>query len=261
MLGSLLALTIARFLQLDEASGLTIWVMIPVMLLASALFCAALNYAIDKIVYRPLRDAPKLAPLVSAIGMSFILMNVGLFWVGAADQSFPRLVGNENLLGEGTLPRISKVDLLVMAIAFPTMVALTLFVQKTKMGKAMRATAQDPVAARLMGINVDAVIGTTFLIGGGLAGVASVIYGIYIKTVGFQVGFQNGLYAFTAAVLGGIGSIPGAMVGGIIIGLVLSLGNWLVGANWTTALVFVILIVILVFRPSGLLGKQVREKV
>jgi branched-chain amino acid transport system permease protein len=125
----------------------------------------------------------------------------------------------------------------------------------------MRATAQDPVAARLMGINVDAVIGATFLIGGALAGVASVIYGIYIKTVGFQVGFQNGLYAFTAAVLGGIGSIPGAMLGGILIGLVLSLGNWLVGANWTTALVFVILIVILVFRPAGLLGKRVREKV
>jgi branched-chain amino acid transport system permease protein len=261
MLGSLLALTIAGQLQLDQASGWTVAAMIPVMVVACAVFCASLNYSIDKLVYRPLRDAPKLAPLVSAIGMSFILMNVGLFWVGAADQSFPQLVANDNLLGEDMLPRISKVDLLVMGIAFPTMVALTLFVQKTKLGKAMRATAQDPVAARLMGINVDGVIGATFLIGGALAGVASVIYGIYIKTVGFQVGFQNGLYAFTAAVLGGIGSIPGAMLGGILIGLVLSLGNWLVGANWTTALVFVILIVILVFRPAGLLGKRVREKV
>jgi branched-chain amino acid transport system permease protein len=261
MLGSLLALTMAGQLQLDQAGGWTVAAMIPAMVLACAVFCAALNFSIDKVIYRPLRDAPKLAPLVSAIGMSFILMNVGLFWVGAADQSFPQLVANDNLLGEDMLPRISKVDLLVMGIAFPTMVALTLFVQKTKLGKAMRATAQDPVAARLMGINVDAVIGATFLIGGALAGVASVIYGIYIKTVGFQVGFQNGLYAFTAAGWGGIGSIPGAMLGGILIGLVLSLGNWLVGANWTTALVFVILIVILVFRPAGLLGKRVREKV
>lgn len=261
MLGSLLALTLAQAMQLDQASGLMVAAMIPVLLVCCATFCAGLNYSIDKVVYRPLRNAPKLAPLVSAIGMSFILMNVGLFWVGAADQSFPQLVSTNNLLGEDKMPTISKVDLLVMGVAFSTMVALTLFVQKSKLGKAMRATAQDPVAARLMGINVDAVIGATFLIGGALAGIASVIYGMYIQTVGFQVGFQNGLYAFTAAVLGGIGSIPGAMFGGIIIGLVRSYGNWLVGANWTSALVFVILIVILVFRPAGLMGKHVREKV
>ena len=261
MLGSLLALTISNNRNLDEASSSGVAVWLVVLLVVCAVFCATINFAIDRIVYRPLRTAPKLAPLVSAIGVSFILMNVGLFWVGAADRNFPQLVSGTNLLGDESALRIAKVDLLVIAVTLPTMIALTIFVKQTKLGKAMRATAQDPVAARLMGINVDMVIGVTFLIGGALAGVAAVIYGVYIKTVGFQIGYQNGLYAFTAAVLGGIGSIPGAVLGGLVIGLVLALGTGLVGANWTSALVFVILIVILVFRPSGLLGARVREKV
>ena len=134
------------------------------------------------------------------------------------------------------------------------MVALTLFVKYTRLGKAMRATEQNPTAAQLMGINVDRVIAATFAIGGALAGAASVIYGLYINTISFQMGFQNGLYAFTAAVLGGIGNIPGAVLGGLVIGLVRSLGSGYVGERWTSALVFAILIVILVFRPSGLLG-------
>ena len=141
------------------------------------------------------------------------------------------------------------------------MAGLTLFVRFTKLGKAMRATAQNPTAARLMGIDVDRVIGATFAIGGLLAGAASVIYGLTINTVSFQMGYQNGLYAFTAAVLGGIGNLPGAMLGGVIIGLVRSLGSQYVGEQWTSALVFGILIVLLVFRPSGLLGARTREKV
>jgi branched-chain amino acid transport system permease protein len=141
------------------------------------------------------------------------------------------------------------------------MVLLTLFVRRTRLGKAMRATAQDAMAARLMGIDVDRVIGATFLIGGALAGVAAVIYGAYVKTVGYQMGYTNGLYAFTAAVLGGIGSIPGAVLGGLVIGLVRALGTGLVGANWTDAIVFGILILILAFRPSGLLGSRMKEKV
>jgi branched-chain amino acid transport system permease protein len=141
------------------------------------------------------------------------------------------------------------------------MVALTLFVRYTTLGKAMRATAQNPVASRLMGINVDRVIAVTFGIGGALAGVASVIYGLKFNTVGYQMGFQNGLYAFTAAVLGGIGNFPGAVLGGIVIGLVKSLGDGYVGAEWSEVLVFGILIVILIFRPNGLLGARTPEKV
>jgi branched-chain amino acid transport system permease protein len=220
-----------------------------------------LNLAIDRVVYRPLRNAPKLAPLVSAIGVSFMLMNVGLLWKGAADINFPDLVPHDNLLGKESALHFGVEDLLVVAITVPIMIALTLFVKFTRLGTAMRATAQNPLAARLMGINVDRVIGATFLIGGALAGAASVIYGLYIKTVGFQMGFQNGLYAFTAAVLGGIGNIPGAVLGGLVIGLVRSLGTFYVGERWTSALVFLILIVILVFRPSGLLGTRMREKV
>jgi branched-chain amino acid transport system permease protein len=219
------------------------------------------NVSIDRIVYKPLRNAPKLAPLVSAIGVSFLLMNVGLLWGGAADRHFPDLVSRQNLLGEGAAIGFTVKDLMVIGITVPIMIALTLFVRMTRLGKAMRATAQNPIAAQLMGINVDRVIALTFAIGGALAGAAAVIYGLYINTVSYQMGFQNGLYAFTAAVLGGIGNIPGAVLGGLVIGLARAFGSAYVGERWTSALVFVILIAILVFRPSGLLGTRTREKV
>ncbi|HLF92407.1 MAG TPA: branched-chain amino acid ABC transporter permease [Planctomycetota bacterium] len=224
-------------------------------------FCAALNFAVDRVVYKPLRNTPKLTPLVSAIGVSFVFMGAGQIWKGVADINFPDLLPNTNLLGTESLLRFTAKDLLVILVTIPLMVGLTVFVRFTKLGKAMRATAQNPTAARLMGIDVDRVIGATFLIGGALAGAASVIYGLSINTVSFQMGYQNGLYAFTAAVLGGIGNLPGAMLGGIVIGLVRSLGSQYVGEQWTSALVFGILIVLLVFRPSGLLGARTREKV
>jgi branched-chain amino acid transport system permease protein len=188
-------------------------------------------------------------------------MNVGLLWGGAADRHFPDLVSRQNLLGDGAALSFTYKDLMILAVTVPIMIALTLFVKTTRMGKAMRATAQDPIAAQLMGINADRVIGATFAIGGALAGAASVIYGLYINTVSYQMGFQNGLYAFTAAVLGGIGNIPGAVLGGLVIGFARSFGSAYVGERWTSALVFVILIAILVFRPSGLLGTRTREKV
>jgi branched-chain amino acid transport system permease protein len=223
-------------------------------------FCASLNFAQDRIVYRPLRNAPKLTPLVSAIGVSFVFMGLGQIWKGVADINFPDVLPNKNLLGSEAL-RFTAKDLLVILVTVPLMASLTGFVRFTKLGKAMRATAQNPIAARLMGIDVDRVISWTFAIGGLLAGAASVIYGLTINTVSFQMGYQNGLYAFTAAVLGGIGNLPGAMLGGIVIGLVRSLGSQYVGEQWTSALVFAILILLLVFRPSGLLGARTREKV
>jgi branched-chain amino acid transport system permease protein len=223
-------------------------------------FSAALNFLQDRIIYRPLRNAPKLTPLVSAIGVSFVFQGIGQIWKGVADINFPDILPNRNLLGIEAL-RFTEKDLLVILVTVPLMAGLTIFVRFTKLGKAMRATAQNPVAARLMGIDVDRVIGWTFAIGGLLAGAASVIYGLTINTVSFQMGYQNGLYAFTAAVLGGIGNLPGAMLGGIVIGLVRSLGSQYVGEQWTSALVFAILILLLVFRPSGLLGARTREKV
>ena len=260
MLGSCLALSLVGALGLAGAGPAATWGGIATLVLACGLFCGAVNVAVDRIVYRPLRTAPKLAPLVSAIGVSFIFMNVGLFWLGPADRSFPELLPAANLLpGEGL--QFTWKDLLVVLIVGPLMLGLSLLVRTTKLGKAMRAVSQDPTAAALVGIDVDRVIAATFFIGGFLGGAASVVYGLYINTIGFQMGFQNGLYAFTAAVLGGIGSIPGAVVGGIVIGLVRALSSAYVGERWTGAIVFAILIVILVFRPEGLLGRRTKEKV
>ncbi len=263
MLGSFLALTVLGWAGAasDAPTDRQMVVGLALCFVLCPVFCAALNVGVDRVVYRPLRNAPKLAPLVSAIGVSFIFMNAGLFWGGPQDIKFPNLIPDTVLVGNPDGVRLTYKDLLVVAVTVPLMLALTGFVRLTPLGKAMRATAQNPTAAQLMGINTERVIAATFAIGGALAGAAGVVYGLTINTISYQVGFQNGLYAFTAAVLGGIGNIPGAVLGSLIIGLVTSLGSAYVGDRWTNALVFAILIVILVFRPSGLLGTRTREKV
>ena len=271
MLGSFFALQVAYWIGAAALPGATGFVppgtaeaafAIAVMLVAAPLFCATVNVGIDRFIYKPVRRAPKLAAIVSAIGVSFVLMQVGVVWFGSVDLDFPNLVGSRDLLaGTGAPLRLSYKDLMVVGVTVPTMIGLTVLVKYTTLGRAMRAAAQDPTAALLMGINVDRVIAATFAIGGALAGVASVVYGLYFNTVGYQMGFQNGVYAFTAAVLGGIGNIPGAVLGGILIGLIRSLGSAYVGEVWSEALIFVILIVILIFRPTGLLGSRTREKV
>lgn len=226
--------------------------------------CAALNFSVDVIVYKPLRNAPKLAPFVSALGVSFVFMNIGLFWIGSQSVDFPALISDTNLLasaGDDNALRISWKDVMVFGVTIPLMLGLTYLVKFTRLGKAMRATAQNPTAAKLMGINTDRIISATFIIGGAMAGFGSIIFGLKVNSVHFQMGFQNGLYAFTAAVLGGIGNIPGAVLGAVLIGLIRSYGSAFVGEQWTGALIFAMLIVLLVFRPQGLLGARVREKV
>ncbi|HWB08596.1 MAG TPA: branched-chain amino acid ABC transporter permease [Pirellulales bacterium] len=260
MLGSLFALTLVGTLGLADAGPATTAAGIVLLLVAVPAFCALVNLSVDRLVYQPLRQAPRLAPLVSAIGASFVLSNIGLLWIGAADVSFPDLIPRRNLLS-GAGPQFTLKDMLVVAVTMATMIGLTAFVKYTKLGKAMRATAQDPLAAQLVGIPVERVIAATFALGGALAGVASVVYSLYVNTVSYQMGFQNGLYAFTAAVLGGIGNLPGAMIGGLTLGLVRSLGSLYLGERWTSASVFAILILVLVFRPQGFLGSRVREKV
>jgi branched-chain amino acid transport system permease protein len=270
MLGTFLALTLVGALGIDSAGGaILLFLVVPV-------FCAGLNWSVDRLAYKPLRNAPKLAPLVAAIGVSFIFMNLGQFWGGlpmevfgggiaaAAPKNFPALVPNENLLpriGIESEVRFTGRDLLVWGTTVPLLVALTIFVRRTRLGKAMRATAQNPVAARLMGIDIDRVIGATFLIGGALGGFAAVIYPLFNPTIYFQLGYRTGMDAFTAAVLGGIGNLPGAALGGVLIGLVRALSDQYVETRWTNSIVFGILILILVFRPSGLLGAHTREKV
>jgi branched-chain amino acid transport system permease protein len=273
MLAAFFALTLVGALGLEHMTGAELAGSLFLVVILSALFAGGLNWSVDRVVYKPLRKAPKLAPLVSAIGVSFCFMNLGLFWGGlpldvfgggvaaAAPKSFPELLPNINLLGEDATLRVTPKDLLVIVSSLVVMGALFWFVTRTKLGKAMRATAQNPTAARLMGIDVDRVIGATFLIGGGLAGFAAVIYSLYINTINFQMGYQNGLYAFTAAVLGGIGNIPGAVLGGLVIGLLRAFSDQYIGAQWQPAVLFGTLILILVFRPSGLLGSTAREKV
>lgn len=267
MLGSFFALTLLGLLHLDSTNTMAVIGGILLLLLLTPIFSASLNFAVDRLVYKPLRNAPKLAPLVSAIGVSFSFMNIGQWWGGSADRDFPDLVSRKNLLDGLKLPfglnqlQFTLKDLLLVLVVVPTMIALTILVRRTNLGRAMRATAQNPVAARLMGIPVERVIGATFLIGGGLAGIASVTYGLYVNTINFQMGYKTGLYAFTAAVLGGIGNIPGAVLGGLLIGLIRSLGVGYVSQHWVDAIIFGILIVILVFRPTGLLGERTREKV
>jgi branched-chain amino acid transport system permease protein len=264
MLGSFFALQVAMFVGAvtakGEATGTNVALAIALILITAPVFCAALNVAVDRVVYKPLRNAPKLTPLVSAIGVSFIFMNIGVFWMGTYDKNFPALVPETNLTPDGPV-KLTYQDVMVLAVTVPVMVALTLFVRYTALGKAMRATAQNPTAAQLMGINVDRVISATFAIGGALAGTGAVVYVLRIGTVSYQMGFTNGLYAFTAAVLGGIGNIPGAVLGGILIGLIREFGSGYLGDEWSQPLIFAILIVILIFRPNGLLGARTREKV
>jgi branched-chain amino acid transport system permease protein len=260
MLGCFLALTLIAALGLSDATPPVMIGGMVLLILVVPIFCAALNLAVDRFIYRPLRHAPKISLLVSAIGVSFIFMNLGLFWGGAADRHVPDLIPRHNLFGDSALQFTLK-DLIVLGVTVPTMIALAAFVRWTRIGTAMRATAQDPMAARLMGIHVDRVIGITFAIGGALAGIASVVYSLYINTISFQMGFQNGLYAFTAAVLGGIGNIPGAVLGGVVIGVVRALGSGYLDEKWSSALIFAMLILILIFRPAGLLGAHTREKV
>lgn len=272
MLSAFFALTLVGAWGLPGMDGAALAGALLAIVVLTTVFGAGVNWSVDRLVYKPLRKAPKLAPLVSAIGVSFVLQNVGLVWGAAkmdvfggggqpaAPKSFPALLPTTNLLHSNTLTLQVK-DVLVIAASLVIMAGLYVLVTRTKLGKAMRATAQDPQTARLMGIDVDAVIGATFLIGGGLAGFAAVVYALYINTVYYQMGYQNGLYAFTAAVVGGIGNIPGAVLGGLLLGLVRALSDQFIGAQWQPAVLFGVLIVILVFRPAGLLGSTAREKV
>jgi branched-chain amino acid transport system permease protein len=235
-----------------------------VTLLAAMVLCALLNAAIERLAYRRLRNAPRLAALISAIGISFILQNVGLARMGPNPQNFPDLLPSQDifrdLLNIQTGVVLSIKDLLVLLLTVPLMVALQRFVTSTKLGKAMRATAQDREAASLMGIDINLTIALTFLLGGALAGAAGLLFGLYNGYAQWQIGFRAGLQAFTAAVLGGIGNITGAVLGAFLIGVIGAYSDILIDQKWTQAVIFSILIIILVFRPSGLLGTGLPDK-
>jgi branched-chain amino acid transport system permease protein len=259
MIGSFVAVSIWQTFGINEKSALVVQLLMMLAALAIAMVASGtLNVMIERVAYRPLRNAPKLAPLITAIGMSFILQNVGLLWRPSPDTS-PDLIGSQNSYFNVFGVDIVHSDVFAVAVTVPLLVALVWFVGTTRYGKAMRATAQDPDAARLMGINVDRTISLTFLLGGLLAGAAGLIYALYNGTIQFNQGFTAGLIAFTAAVMGGIGNLRGAVVGGLIIGVIQSISDDHFGQVWTPAVVFAILIMIMVFRPQGLFGEETRE--
>lgn len=273
MFGAFMALTVLALIGVPQpGDSLSATLSCAALLVVVPLFCGCVNLLVDRWAYRPLRNAPKLSVLVSAIGVSFIFVNIGLFWGGmplelfggggaaAAPKDFPALVGYDNLLGDSAVQFTPK-DLMVLVVTVPVLILLSLWVKFTKQGKAMRAVAQNPLAARLMGIDADRVTSAAFFAGGALAGVAAVVYALYNNSVYFQMGYRVGMDAFTAAVLGGIGNLPGAMLGGILIGLVRALSDQYIATMWTNVVVFAILILVMIFRPSGLLGARLRDKV
>jgi branched-chain amino acid transport system permease protein len=230
-----------------------------VSLVVAMIACGSLNVLIERVGYRPLRGAPKLAPLITAVGFSFILQNVGLLWLGGSQQNVPDLVhAQQDLFNIGGI-HVFHADLLSVAVTAPLVVVLVTFLSRSRLGKAMRATAQDPEAARLMGINVDTTISLTFLIGGMMAGAAGLVFALYETTIWYFQGFRAGLIAFTAAVMGGIGNVQGAVLGGLIIGCIQQISDNRIGAQWTNVIVFGYLIAIMVLRPRGLLGEETRE--
>jgi branched-chain amino acid transport system permease protein len=235
---------------------------IVIALAITMVLTAGLNAGIERVAYKPLRHAPKLAPLIAAIGMSFVLQNVGIVLAGSNERTIENIFPTTNLLSYFGITSITLTvqQVMVGAVTLPLLFALSWFVARTKQGRAMRATAQDPDAAGLMGVDINRTIAITFLIGGALAGAAGVVQILYNNVTVWDLGFRFGLIAFTAAVLGGIGNMRGAVLGALILGIATSISDRYVSASWTQAIVFGVLITILVFKPTGLLGQQLADR-
>ena len=252
---------ITYWMGADESNGYG-WFAFGLCLIAVMVFGAVINVLIERLAYRRLRHAPRLAPLITAVGMSFLLNFIGLKWNGSTPRQWPTVIPSSDIyIGD---VRINLVTIWLFLIGFPLLLALNYLVTNTKQGKAMRATSQDRDASTLMGINVNKTIAFTFALGGAMAGAAGLLYQQSVGTTSYNLGFQLGLIAFTSAVLGGIGNLWGAVVGGLLIGLIQGLNDGLpyaFGQAWSQSVVFTILIIILVFKPAGLLGKSVTEKV
>jgi branched-chain amino acid transport system permease protein len=243
---------------LGQGSGVHDLLFLAFLLIGTLLFTmpiiGLINVAIERTVYRPLRNAPRLAPLITAIGVSFILQNLALTVAGSGDRKAPQVFPLEwqiPFLGAS----ISVLSIFIFAMAMALMLGLQTFVNRTRMGRAMRATAQDREASALMGVDLNQTIALTFLLGGMLAGAAGVAWGLRFGYVKFDLGFNSGLKAFTAAVLGGIGNISGAALGGFIIGFIENFASALGYSRWSEFLVFMVLTFVLIFKPTGILGQ------
>ena len=272
MLGAFSALTflqlvgaqaVRRVRNVDQAPSPETYLWLVLAMILAMVFCAAPNVMIERFAYRRLRRGGRMAPLISAIGVSFMLQNVGLYWKGASPVNFPRFIPQIDLvkeIGIDSFVRFTTKDLFVIVVTVPLVIALTVFIQRTKLGKAMRATAQDRDAAQLMGIDINRTIALTFLLGGALAGAAGLVSGLYNNTANFQMGFSYGLNSFTAAVLGGIGNLNGAMLGGVFIGVLAALSDGYIDPRWTPVVIFGTLNLVLILRPTGILGQESAER-
>lgn len=251
MVGGYIAFTVMTTMGMPALAGIC----------AAVIVCTLLGVAIERVAYKPLREAPSLAVLITAIGMSYLLQNLALLIFGSAPKSFSSVVALKPLnLLDGRLI-ITGEAMTTVIVSAVIMVGLTLFVNKTKLGHAMQAVSEDKGAAQLMGINVNATISLTFAIGSALAAIAGVLLCSAYPTLTPTTGAMPGIKAFVAAVFGGIGSIPGAMLGGVLLGIIQSLSTAYISSQMADAIVFGVLIVVLLVRPSGILGKQTREKV
>ncbi len=257
MLGAFTALLVAGVLGMCGLPALAILV---IAALCAVIWAAAYGFTIEKVAYKPLRGAPRLSPLISAIGMSIFLQNYVILAQTSDFVPFPRLLPDLPFL-EHIGYIMGSSDFMILVTSTTTMVALTLFIRLSRMGKAMRATAQNRTMALLLGIDANRVISLTFIIGSGLAAIGGVLIASHMGQVNFTIGFLAGLKAFTAAVLGGIGSVPGAMVGGLVLGLCESFTTGYFSGDYEDVLAFAILILILIFRPDGILGKAKVQKV
>jgi len=240
-------------------SGGSALMLIPVIILVMATM-ALIGVLVERVAYRPLRSAGRLAPVISALGVAFILQSLARNVYGASWKTYPNVLelGGRISLGGGA--SVAVMQIVVLVVSFALMGALYLFVQRTRIGTAMRAVSLDHDVSRLMGIDVNRIIAIVFLIGPGLGGIAGVIVGVYYGSFDFTLGWVFGLKAFIAAILGGIGNIPGAMLGGMILGIIETLGAGYLSPQWKDVLAYLILIVILIVRPTGLLGERVAEK-
>ena len=263
MVGALVALSVMKPLA---AAGLPGPLVVLVALLVAALVCMALGFTIERVAYRPLRNAPRLAPLITAIGVSIVLQQLAMLIWGRSYHAVPPLLPAESHEVFGA--QITELQLIIMLVAAVTMAGLILLVNRTKLGRAMRATAENPAIAGLMGVDANRIIALTFIIGSALAALAGVLVSANYGIAHYHMGFILGLKAFTAAVLGGIGNLAGAMVGGILLGLIEALGagyigdltGGILGSHYQDVFAFFVLIVVLIFRPSGLMGEKVSER-
>jgi len=257
MIGAFTGLIVAGILG---TMGFPLPAILVLAVLISMIYCAGYGYTIEKIAYKPLRQAGRLSPLISAIGMSLFLQNYVILVQTSDFVPFPSLIPEFAFL-EPIAHIFASSDFLIVVVSAVLMAGLTLFIKYTKMGKAMRATAQNRKMAMLLGVDADRVISVTFIIGSALAAVGGVLIASHVGMVNFAVGFLAGIKAFTAAVLGGIGSLPGAMLGGLFLGLSESFGAGYISSDYEDVFAFSLLVIFLIFRPSGIMGKAKVEKV